>query len=145
MASLSSHSGLCRDIDAVCDAQAISCPLLPVAPTVFSLRGSILGDCLVPEPIRQPLTRSELVQGVQPAPTGRNCVFQHLPLWKAQAFFLQASVVLMPSTLHGKEKKRKDYAFRRQFNEKPSIIPGCPGIERYLVDSSPPHCSSCCL
>jgi len=26
-----------------------------------------------------------------------------------------------------KEKKRKDYTFRRQFNEKPSIIPGCPG------------------
>ena len=25
------------------------------------------------------------------------------------------------------EKKRKDYAFRHQFNEKPSIIPGCPG------------------
>ena len=25
------------------------------------------------------------------------------------------------------EKKRKDYAFCRQFNEKPSIIPGCPG------------------
>ena len=24
------------------------------------------------------------------------------------------------------EKKRKDYAFRRQFNEKPSIITGCP-------------------
>ena len=24
------------------------------------------------------------------------------------------------------EKKRKDYAFQRQFNEKPSIIPGCP-------------------
>ena len=24
------------------------------------------------------------------------------------------------------EKKRKDYAFRRQFDEKPSIIPGCP-------------------
>ena len=100
MASLSSHSGLCRDIDAVCDAQAISCPLLPVAPTVFTLRESILGDCLIPKQIRQPLTRSELVQGVQPAPTGRNCVFQHLPLWKAQAFFLQASVVLMPNTLH---------------------------------------------
>ncbi len=29
--------------------------------------------------------------------------------------------------------KRKDYAFRRQFNEKPSIIPGCPGIKRYLI------------
>jgi len=26
-----------------------------------------------------------------------------------------------------KEKKRKDYAFWRQFDEKPSIIPGCPG------------------
>ena len=26
-----------------------------------------------------------------------------------------------------KEKKRKDYTFRRQFNEKPSIIPGCLG------------------
>ncbi len=24
------------------------------------------------------------------------------------------------------EKKRKDYAFRRQFNEKPNIILGCP-------------------
>ena len=23
--------------------------------------------------------------------------------------------------------KRKDYAFRRQFNEEPSILPGCPG------------------
>ncbi len=26
-----------------------------------------------------------------------------------------------------KEEKRKDYAFRRQFNEKPRIILGCPG------------------
>jgi len=24
-------------------------------------------------------------------------------------------------------KKRQDYAFRRQCNEKPSVIPGCPG------------------
>ncbi len=28
-----------------------------------------------------------------------------------------------------KREKRKDYAFRRQFNEKPSIIPGCPAHE----------------
>ena len=28
-----------------------------------------------------------------------------------------------------KKKKRKDYAFQRQFNEKPDIIPGCPGQE----------------
>jgi len=27
-----------------------------------------------------------------------------------------------------KEKKRLDYAFWRQFNEKPSSIPGCPGV-----------------
>jgi hypothetical protein len=25
------------------------------------------------------------------------------------------------------EKKRQDYAFRHQFDEKPSITPGCPG------------------
>ncbi len=45
-----------------------------------------------------------------------------------------------------KEKKRKDYAFRRQFNEKPSIIPGCPGSADHsctfceaqvLVDKTP--------
>jgi len=27
-----------------------------------------------------------------------------------------------------KEKKRIEYAFWRQFNEKPSVIPGCPGV-----------------
>ncbi len=27
------------------------------------------------------------------------------------------------------EEKRKDYTFRRQLNEKPSIITGCPGEE----------------
>jgi len=27
-----------------------------------------------------------------------------------------------------KEKKRQDYTFWHQFNEEPSIIPGCPGI-----------------
>ena len=36
------------------------------------------------------------------------------------------------------EKKRKqDYAFWRQFNEKPSIIPGCPGNEEW-------HCPWVC-
>ncbi len=29
----------------------------------------------------------------------------------------------------GKEKKRKDCVFQRQFSEKPSVIPGCPGIK----------------
>ena len=32
-----------------------------------------------------------------------------------------------------KEKKRKDYAFRRQINEKPSIIPGCLGDPMHHV------------
>ena len=29
------------------------------------------------------------------------------------------------------EKKRKDYALRRQFNEKPNIILGCPGMHPF--------------
>ncbi len=37
-----------------------------------------------------------------------------------------ATVVLMMISPF-EEKKRQDYAFRRQFNEKPSIVPGCPG------------------
>jgi len=28
-----------------------------------------------------------------------------------------------------KEQKRKENAFWREFNEKPSFIPGCPGLE----------------
>jgi len=40
---------------------------------------------------------------------------------------------LMPSPEVHLEKKRKDYAFWRQFNEKPSIIPGCPGeVHSYI-------------
>ncbi len=38
-----------------------------------------------------------------------------------------AHIISGPSHEDTLEKKRKDYAFRRQFNEKPSIIPGCPG------------------
>jgi len=30
-----------------------------------------------------------------------------------------------------KEKKRKYYAFQRNFNEKPSIIPGYPGCQQH--------------
>ncbi len=36
------------------------------------------------------------------------------------------SVLSLTACTLRKEKKRKDYAFWRQFNEKPSIIPGCP-------------------
>ena len=32
-----------------------------------------------------------------------------------------------------KKRKRKDYAFRCQFNEKPSIIPGCPAVLCYTT------------
>jgi hypothetical protein len=42
----------------------------------------------------------------------------------------QALLSSLDRRLPSKEKKRKDYTFRRQFNEKPSIIPGCPGLER---------------
>ena len=34
------------------------------------------------------------------------------------------------------EKKRKGYTFRRQFNEKPSIILGCPGQQMYTHESN---------
>ncbi len=34
----------------------------------------------------------------------------------------------LPFHFNTLKKTRKDYAFRRQFNEKPSMIPGCPGI-----------------
>ncbi len=33
------------------------------------------------------------------------------------------------------EKKRKDYAFWRQFNEKPSIVPGCPDLHNSNLTS----------
>ncbi len=39
--------------------------------------------------------------------------------------------------LHQKEKKRKDYTSRRQFNEKPSIIPGCPAFFIRTHDAPP--------
>ena len=40
----------------------------------------------------------------------------------------QPSQASKPKTFHAElEKKRKHYAFWHQFNEKPSIIPGCPG------------------
>ena len=32
-------------------------------------------------------------------------------------------------------KKRTDYAFWRQFDEKPSIIPGCPGMIKVMIRS----------
>ena len=42
------------------------------------------------------------------------------------------SVVLHNDVIIRKEKKR--HAFWRQFNEKPSIIPGCPGCHPYSID-----------
>ena len=49
----------------------------------------------------------------------------------------------VPIWLHGllsrKDKKRKDYAFQRQVNEKPSIIPGCPRMAcslRHITSSN---------
>ncbi|DBA80326.1 TPA: hypothetical protein ACH3X2_006608 [Trebouxia sp. C0005] len=100
VASLSLHIRLCRDLEAVCDVQAISSPLLPVAPAVLSLRTYVLFACLAPACSCQPLTRSPLVQGEQPASTRRHRASQHLLLWKAQAFFFYTSVVLTPSILH---------------------------------------------
>ena len=43
-----------------------------------------------------------------------------------------------------KEKKRKDYVSRRQFNEKPSIIPGCPGSQKGHSQQYNAHTSKTC-
>ena len=51
-----------------------------------------------------------------------------------------------------KEKQRKDYAFQRQLNKKPSIIPGCPGTQKekasiavaWLQSASVTVCYSTC-
>jgi hypothetical protein len=48
-----------------------------------------------------------------------------------QSLLLQTRQVVKPQNAR-KEKKRKDYAFRRQFNEKPSVIPGCSGPECHM-------------
>ena len=50
----------------------------------------------------------------------------------------QLSNRLMPL----KEQKRNDYAFRRQINEKPSIILGCPGPHVVANGSCVPNTSS---
>ena len=41
-------------------------------------------------------------------------------------------------------KKRKDFPFRRQFNDKPSIIPGCPGAGVKRYDAREVCGKSCC-
>ena len=62
----------------------------------------------------------------------------HTPLLRVQPerlqrSFLQPTCIMSDRCKKRKEKtkKRKDYAFRRQFDEKPSIIPGCPGDRCY--------------
>jgi len=38
-----------------------------------------------------------------------------------------------------RKRKRRDYVFRRQFDEKSSIIPGCPGYQSlciYMIKST---------
>ena len=48
----------------------------------------------------------------------------------------RAKLVMFCLVLQRKEKKRKDYsAFWRQFIEKPSIIPGCPGCILRIIQN----------
>ncbi len=42
-----------------------------------------------------------------------------------------------PTVLAAEERKRKDYTFLRQFNEKPNVIPGCPVSCRMSGTSQP--------
>jgi len=50
-----------------------------------------------------------------------------LTCWQGQHPLLLSFIYVPYSS---QEKKRKDYAFQRRFDEKPSIIPGCPGMEQ---------------
>ena len=51
--------------------------------------------------------------------------------WRSETIKRKNTVMLLSAAAHCKAtkkgKKRKDYAFWRQCNKKPSIIPGCPG------------------
>ena len=70
------------------------------------------------------------------------------------ACVLALSICLVPGTTHVystdqlsnlmplKEKKRNNYAFRRQINEKPSITPGCSGPHAIANSSCVPNTSS---
>ncbi len=53
-----------------------------------------------------------------------------------QSLLLQTRQVVKPQNAR-KEKKRKNYAFRRQFDEKPSVIPGCSGPECHMRMTDP--------
>ena len=55
--------------------------------------------------------------------------------WSSLLQCLQQLIIILSNLLE-KEKKRKDYTFRRQFNEKPSMIPGCPGIQSTIQCTS---------
>jgi len=46
-------------------------------------------------------------------------------VWKGYAYGASVATLSLAELLAA-EKKRKNYAFQRQFNEKPSILPGCP-------------------
>ncbi len=49
-------------------------------------------------------------------------------------WFIVNLVVVVEHVNREKKERRKDYAFRHQFNEKPSIIPGCPGdVNRHSI------------
>ncbi len=54
----------------------------------------------------------------------------------AKFYFLEVNTRLQVSCCYMKDKKQNDYIFRRQSNEKPSIIPGCPGA---AVRCNVPH------
>ena len=56
-----------------------------------------------------------------------------LPRWVPIAVGLSRHPCIMSQPA---EKKRKDYAFWRQFNEKRSVIPGCPGQSRLRMSST---------
>jgi len=113
---------------------------------IFSQCRSQVSDLAVHAAIRQPLAQDfvalqvhmskfTIMQHCQSLPQKQYSsaaatltVFMQAIVWlgKHKRVHMLCSLRCMSHCHSSVEKKRKDYAFRRQFNEKPSI-PSCPG------------------
>ena len=52
----------------------------------------------------------------------------------------------LPATASCHEKKRKDYTFQRQFNEKTTVVSGCPTVQPGCAGAScHATCIFCCV
>ncbi len=89
-------------------------------------------------PHKGPCSRVQARQDTAGRPEEEACLLCY-PYW-FQWWLVSCYVGFCPCFLSGKEKRKTDYAFRRQINEKPSIIPGCPSAFFQLICSDTAAC-----